>query len=73
VEGQYRRISGPLAFGLVCLALCFDGVQILLSLTVVGLLISPLISLLATFTFWLMLTHNDVPIGDRYVGRFLLK
>ena len=68
--GHIGTASGVL---MIAVAAVIDGIQFLLTLILIGFLVNPIISLVATMLFGIWLSHNGVSMmAPKYAARFLL-
>src|SRR3989344_3245565 len=66
------HIGGGSAFMLIAFALVIDGIQVLLTIFLVGFIVNPFISICAAMIFGIWLSHLGVNmLSAKYVVRFL--
>ncbi len=66
---EHKPIGGGLAFMLIALALMIDGLQALLTILIIGVVINPLLNILVSIAFALMLgTHGGGLVKRRAIS-----
>ncbi len=66
---EQKPIGGGLAFFLIALALMVDGLQALLTILIIGVVINPLLNILVSIAFALMLgTHGGGLVKRRAIS-----
>src|SRR3990167_1202232 len=71
-NNEQSRIERTTAFFMIAVALLIDGLQFLLTIIIIGFLINPIISIMATMLFGIWMSHHGVSMmSSKYALRFL--